>query len=164
MKRKPTKTLTSPVPTLQRLQLDERVRPLRDVLEAGSPPPGGWLRTIRQALGMSIRYVARRIGSYDPTLLRMERAEAKGTVTLNTLRRVANAMDCELVYAIVPRETLQATLLKRATAKATAELSRVAHTMALEKQTPTERAQRGMFEARVQELMAGSPRRLWEDD
>jgi predicted DNA-binding mobile mystery protein A len=158
------KKLLSPVTTMQRLQLDERLRPLRDVVQAASPPPGGWLRTIRQALGMSVRDVARRTGNVVSTLAGIERAEADGTVTLNTLRRVADAMDCDLVYALVPRQTLQSTLINRAIAKATAEMSRVTHTMALEKQTPAEQAQRGMFDARVQELMAGSPRRLWEDD
>jgi predicted DNA-binding mobile mystery protein A len=157
------KTLLSPVTTQQRLQLDEQLRPYRDD-RLPKPPPGGWLRAIRAALGMSASALARRIGTTYQTLQKIERAEAKGTVALNTLRRVADAMDCELIYAIVPRQTLQATLTNRAMVKANAEVSRIANTMALEKQTPTENARIGMFEARVRELMAGSPRRLWEDD
>ena len=155
--------LTSPVIAMRRLQLDERLRPFRSP-ELPTPPPGGWLRAIRIALGMSTSALARRVGIAHTNIAKAERAEVKGTVTLNTLHKIADAMDCDLVYAIVPRQTLQVTLSKRANDKATAELSRVTHTMALEKQTPTSEAQRGILEARIQELLAGSPRRLWDDD
>ena len=155
--------LASPVSTMQRLQLDERLRPFH-VLRSEPPPSGGWLRTIREALGMTARQLARRTGVNSSTIIKAERAEAAGTASLKTLRRVADALDCDVVYVIVPRTTLQATVINRAIEKATAEVSRVAHTMALEKQTPTNQARKSMIEARVQELMAGSPRRLWEDD
>jgi predicted DNA-binding mobile mystery protein A len=151
------------VSAIQRLQLDERLRPFRELLSV-LPPPGGWLRTIREALGMMPQDLARRVGIARPTLLKIEQSEANGTVTLNTLRRVANAMDCELVCLLVPRKPLQQTLTNRAIEKAGAEVARIAHTMALEKQKPTDDAQSAMIQARVQELMSGDPRRLWEDD
>jgi predicted DNA-binding mobile mystery protein A len=87
-----------------------------------------------------------RIGVRPQTIEAMEKSEAAGTIQLNTLRRAAEALDCTLVYALVPKTSLDAVIEARATRLATRELRRVAHTMRLEAQGTDE----ADFESRVQ--------------
>lgn len=70
------------------------------------PPRMGWIRAIRDALGMSGRQPGKRMDVGKMWVGDMERLEATGATTLKTLRRAAEAMDCVLVYALVPKTTL----------------------------------------------------------
>ena len=112
--------------------LDEVLRPVRGCHPA--PPPAGWVNAVRRALGMSERELAARLGVSQPSVHALERSEAAGRARLDTLRRAADALDCDLVYALVPRRPLVDTLTARAHARAREELSRVARTMSLEAQ------------------------------
>ena len=88
-------------------------------------PAKGWIRAIRDALGMTAE---------QPTVHGLETSEADDTIQLKTLRRAAEALGCELVYALVPRATLEDTYNAAAQALARRELGRIDHTMALENQ------------------------------
>src|ERR1700677_319758 len=66
-------------------------------------PSKGWIHTIRQALGVSSGELARRLGTSRQLPLQLEKGEAEDRITLKSLRAVANALDCDLVYAFVPR-------------------------------------------------------------
>src|SRR5688572_19589898 len=85
--------------------------PLRDLQRPGR----GWLRAIREALGVTTRQVARRLGIAQAAYVKAEANEATGAISLKQLRRIAEALDCELVYAIVPRRSLIETVEERAT-------------------------------------------------
>ena len=67
-------------------------------------PPRGWLRAIRDALGMTMQQYAGRLGVSQPRIIALEKSEVEDTVTLGTLRRAAAALDCQLVYAVVPND------------------------------------------------------------
>ena len=71
------------------------------------PPKKGWIRAIKDALGMSGRQLGKRMDVSKMWVGDMERLEATGATTLKTLRRSAEAMDCVLVYALVPKTTLK---------------------------------------------------------
>ena len=116
--------------------LDSRFERLRPSLVLLSRPPQGWLRSVREALGMSQADLAARLGVNQKTVQRLERSEVDRTAQLNTLQHAADAMDCELVYAIVPRRTLQALLDERISQVAAEHLAAVDHTMLLEDQLP----------------------------
>ena len=92
---------------LARLRLDARLQPLRDRQSATAVPRGGWLRVIRQALGMTRNDMAARLGLTSSTIVRIEASEQRETIQLDTLRRAASALDCELVYALIPRQPLE---------------------------------------------------------
>ncbi len=147
---------------LARKNLDKRFAPLQAL--PIDMPSRGWIRAIRDALGMSTTQLARRLGVKQPRIIALERAEANGTASLKTLREAAEAMECTLVYAIVPTKSLDAIMRARAAEKAEAELAHLHHTMTLENQAMTkvdlvqERARL------IDELLAGSTRRLWEDE
>ncbi|MFZ1775426.1 MAG: mobile mystery protein A [Rhizobiaceae bacterium] len=116
-----------------RQRLDHRLQPLNPV-DRFAPPPKGWLRAIREALGMSGAQLGLRLGISPQSIDAMERSEATGTIKLETLRRAAEALDCTLVYALVPNQPLETRMQERARALAVRDLNRIAHTMKLEDQ------------------------------
>lgn len=130
-----------------------------------SAPPAGWLRAVQQALGLSGVQVARRIGVPPQSVAKFERSEADGTIGLSTLRRVAEALECEVVYALVPKQdkTFEDIVQRRAHAIALRELAPVRHTMALEAQSVSKRDDDAMLADLTAELVR-NPRRLWTAD
>lgn len=99
----------SPVRHEERRRLDEVLLSARAARqaqrEAGELLSGGsWLRLIRQTTGIPAKEVARRLSITKWNVFRLEKAERSACIQLSSLRRAAEALDCELVYAIVPRE------------------------------------------------------------
>jgi len=66
-------------------------------------PERGWIHAMREALGVSTGELGRRLGTSRQLPLQFEKAEADDSITLKSLRRVGEALECELVYALVPR-------------------------------------------------------------
>jgi len=97
-------------------------------------PRSGWIAAVRGALGMSQAVLADRLGISGPAVNRLEHAEVQGGITIAKLDQVARALDCTLVYGLVPNSTLEETVLAQATSEATALLGYAARTMALEDQ------------------------------
>lgn len=119
-----------------RSQLDKRFR------ELGPPqryttPVRGWIKAIREALGMSSTQLAKRLKIKQPSLVNIEQSEAKGSIELATLRRVAEALDCTLVYALVPNKPLETMVRDRARTFLRKRREQVEHSMLLENQTVT---------------------------
>src|ERR1700730_5246061 len=77
-------------------------------------PPKGWVRAIRDALGMTTTQLARRIGVSQPRVVELEQSEVSGSITLHSLQRAAEALGCRVVYALVPDKPLEITLRRRA--------------------------------------------------
>lgn len=143
-----------------RHRLDERIAALRPT-DRFAAPPRGWLRAIRDAIGMTGPQLARRLGITAQSVTDFERSETTGTIQLKTLRRAAEAMGCTLVYAIVPNTSLEDLVDARARQVAVASLQRVAHSMALEDQAVTmERAEEQLRKAAES---AARRRDLWDD-
>jgi predicted DNA-binding mobile mystery protein A len=117
---------------LARAALDARLS--RVPLDELAGPKGGWIRAIRDALQMSGEALGRRLGVTHAAISELERNERAGTIRLESLRKVAEALDCTLVYALVPRHGLDATVRTRAEDLVDADLRRVAQSMALEDQ------------------------------
>ena len=98
---------------LVRQQLDKTLTRFDSVFDL-APPSRGWIRAVRNALGMSGRQLAHRLGLTQQSVARMEKDEIAGALTIKTLRRVAESLDCVLVYGIVPRESLESVVHDRA--------------------------------------------------
>ena len=126
-------------------------------------PSRGWLRAIRDALGLTTKQFAKRLGVSQPRIVALEKGEVDETVTLATLRRAAEALDCHLVYVMVPNRPLVDMLRERAEAKADEQLEGVGHTMRLENQALTPRDLKQERERLVTALLTGNPRRLWDE-
>jgi predicted DNA-binding mobile mystery protein A len=115
-------------------QLDRSLEPFR-AAQTIPRPARGWLRAIREAMGISARELAEAVGTSRQLPLQLEKAEADDSITLKSLRKLAGAMDCDLVYALVPREgSMQASIERRARVEATRRVMAVEHSMALEDQ------------------------------
>lgn len=118
---------------LARNRLDDR---LRNIPSPGdlARPHKGWIRAIRDALGMSASELAYRMGVRQQTISDIERSEQLDSIQLKTLERAARAMDCQLVYAFVPNTSLDEAVRTQARRKAAQHLTAVAHHSRLEDQ------------------------------
>jgi predicted DNA-binding mobile mystery protein A len=143
-------------------QLDRSLQPYK-TLQNASRPQKGWVRAIRDALGMSGAQLGKRLGWTRGRISRIEQDEVAGKLTMDTLRRTAEAMDCVFVYAIVPRTTLAETVEQRAHEVAERQSRRVAHTMDLEKQSLTNAELEQEIEREVDRLLQEMPRHLWDN-
>jgi predicted DNA-binding mobile mystery protein A len=82
-------------------------------LQRGSTPRCGWTKTIRLALGMSSKALGVRLGMTAQGVRKLEQGEANGTLSLNTLIRLAHGLDCEVHYMFVPRSSLIEQVLRQ---------------------------------------------------
>lgn len=116
--------------------LDGRLAALRAARVNAAKPARGWLRAVREALGLAQGGVAEKLAVTRQAYADYEAAEARGTITLNSLQRAAEAMECELVYFLVPRETVAASYRELAQRHDPAfkRLRASEHSMALEDQ------------------------------
>src|SRR6266853_372325 len=87
----------------QRQLVEKKIRQWTD-LRGDCVPRSGWIKAVRGALGMNTRQLAKRVGVEQSNITRLEEREPSGNVSLERLARVAKAMNCRLVYAIVPEE------------------------------------------------------------
>lgn len=117
-----------------RAALERDLRRHRDA--PTSAPKSGWIRAVRDALGMSTNDLARRVGLSKARISQIERAERERSLTLDTLERVAAGLGCRVEYVLVPSRPLDDMVREQARAKAAAEIAAVDHTMALEDQRP----------------------------
>lgn len=146
-----------------RRQLDKRLNSLMNS-DSFARPPRGWVRAIREALGMTTAQLGKRIGVTQSRAFDIEKAEVSGRITLDSLERAAHALDCRLVYALVPRQSLESMVEDRAMKLAGQRLQSTSHSMALEAQ----RVDRDDEEVQIRELAKrllekpGSA--LWEDE
>src|SRR4029079_12788268 len=145
--------------TQSRTALDVRFDDMRPIARF-APPVRGWIKAVRQAIGISSARWARRLAVKQPSVIEMEQSEMKGTIQLATLRRAADALDCTLVYVLIPNKTLKTMVRDRARRLARRRLEAVDHTMLLEDQTVS----RKDVESRLNELAEDiDPRSLWDE-
>jgi predicted DNA-binding mobile mystery protein A len=144
-----------------RKNLDKRLYPLMNA-DAFARPPRGWIRAIREALGMTTAQLAARLGIAQPSAVGLEKAEADKAITLQTLERAARALDCTLVYALVPREPLDTLVKERARELARERLRTISHSMALEDQRVGTEDEQAQLERLVQNLFDGPGSALWD--
>jgi len=143
-------------------QLDQRFERLRKVRDILRSPKDGWIRTIRRALGMTVSQMAGRLDVTPGRITQLENQEAAGKATMSSLRKAADALDCELLIVLFPRDSLENRLREKAAERSTAAVLEIAHTMALEQQRPSDSALEAQKEAHVEELLRGPWNRLWK--
>lgn len=141
------------------LQVDEALSRWRDA-KLPARPPAGWIHTVRTALRMSASALARRLDVSERAVRKLEASEAEDRISLGTLRRTAEAMGCELQYALVPRQPLADTLMERAREVAGKEMAPVSHSMSLEDQAVDDR-QRRHLDILARSVLSRSRPDLW---
>lgn len=143
-------------------QIEATLRPYRK-LAGLQPPTRGWVRAVKEALGMTDTQLARRLGlKAKQSIEDMLKYEVSGAIKLQTLRKLAEALDCRLVYALVPRKSLDDIRRERAREVARRMLKPVSHSMMLEDQGVSEKMEQRQLERRIEKLLAGDPKDLWD--
>ncbi len=143
--------------------LDKHFLALR-ALAKTQRPQKGWIRAVRDALGMTSAQFAKRLGVVQSSAVELEQAEARDAITLKRLERAAEALGCRVVYALIPEKPLANTVRERAERLADRQLAAVEHTMRLENQgVPDKRARAKLRQRTIDELLH-SPSRLWDEE
>ncbi|MBO9523127.1 MAG: mobile mystery protein A [Nocardioidaceae bacterium] len=145
-----------------RATLEDRFTAWRDLPARGARPHGGWVRAVREALGMTAADLADRMGVSQPSVTRLEKSERDDAARLETLIRAADALGCDLVYALVPRRPLDDMVTEQARRRALRRVEQVGHTMALEDQAVDDRSLAEKIEALTEFYRTHSG--LWRTD
>ncbi|CAN5532376.1 mobile mystery protein A [soil metagenome] len=126
-------------------------------------PKGGWIRAIRQSLGMSLETLANRIGvKSKSSVYQLEQAEVDGSLTIKRLLNVADALDCDLRIVVVPRVPLSQMVTNQARKKAIEQLTRAGHSMAMEDQEVDRERFEALISSTAGEIRARAGAELWE--
>jgi predicted DNA-binding mobile mystery protein A len=147
-----------------RLLIEQRSNRMKglDRAELREPPAKGWIRSMRVSLSMTTSQLAKRVGVSQPTITEWEQREKDGTITMQTMKRVADAMQCDLVYALVPRKAIHTILEERAKQIVSGSLERVSKSMRLEDQETSESHRTKQAKELVRRLLEEHPKRLWQ--
>lgn len=143
---------------LARRKLDEKLNKIKAL--SFEVPAQGWVKAIRDALGMTTTQLAKKLGVTHPRILQIEKDESN--LSISTLEKTADALGCKLVYALVPKTSLEEMAYNQARKKAIKIMAEVTHNMALEDQTPI--YDKIELEDVIQEFLNGSQARLWDED
>lgn len=151
--------------TKQQLVLDQIDKKLVSFhsLKSVVMPEKGWVNTVRTALKMSLRQLGNKMNFSAQNIKQIEEREANGTISINSLREVANAMDMKLVYGFVSKhESLEQMIEQRAKIVATEIVMRTNNTMTLEdQQNSVSRIEKAITQ-KTAEIKYEMPKYLWD--
>ena len=147
---------------LTRKQLDQRFAPLQ-VSNLREVPRGGWVKTIRQALGMSSRALGNRTGISQSAVSQLEASEEAESITLASLRKLAQGLQCELVYAMIPESSLDEIMRQQAHRRAKSIVESISSSMELENQGVSVEDQNRQIETLARSLLTKSSTGFWDE-
>ncbi|MDQ7017044.1 MAG: mobile mystery protein A [Gammaproteobacteria bacterium] len=131
---------------------------------AGVPVSEGWLKTVRKALGMSGLQLAKRLGVSKGRISQAESAEMSESATLRSMHKMARAMGCRFVYAVIPNQEVEGLIRARAVLKATEQVKAASTQMALEAQSLSDEQLAFEVDRLASELVKAMPSDLWSDE
>lgn len=139
-----------------REQLTHSLKPFSGLAKVGRPH-SGWIKAIREALGMSMAALAGRIGVHKSRISKIEQDEIEGNLTIKTMQKVADGLNCNFVYGFIPRSSLENTVNQHAFLKASKEVDKLMQTMSLEAQDiPDSEREKLLNQITAQILESGS--------
>jgi predicted DNA-binding mobile mystery protein A len=132
-------------------------------LQSVAPPPTGWIKGIRTAIGMSMQQLGNRLSITKQSALEIEQREKEGSITIKSLREAAKALDMQLVYGFVPVEgNLDELINRKAKELATQIVLRTSDTMKLEDQENTKQQIEKAIQERAIAIKNEMPKTLWD--
>jgi predicted DNA-binding mobile mystery protein A len=146
---------------LIREQLDKKITKFKPILNTPIPK-GGWVKTIREALGMSTYDLADKTNLDQSRISRIESSEAKQEIKLSTLHKMADGLGVKFVYGFVPEDDLEAIVREQALTIAKKRLSRINHSMKLELQGLTEKEQEKALSDLIDKILIEEPKNFWD--
>jgi predicted DNA-binding mobile mystery protein A len=143
-------------------QVDRKILKLKKI-EDLTIPSTGWVYTIRQALGMSLRHLGKRMGITAQSVREIEEREKNETISLKVLRQFGQSLDLKLVYGFVPKnESLEAIIDKRAEELAKEIVMRTSISMKLEDQEINPKRLQKAIKEKAIEIKNEMPKYLWD--
>jgi predicted DNA-binding mobile mystery protein A len=132
-------------------------------LQKVAPPPTGWIKAIRNAIGMSMLQLGNRLSITKQSVQDIERREKDGSVTIKALREAARALDMQLIYGFVPNDgSLELLIERKAKELATQIVMRTNNTMKLEDQENTKQRIEKAIQERTTIIKTEMPKTLWD--
>jgi predicted DNA-binding mobile mystery protein A len=144
---------------LIREQLDKKLK----VQFASLYSDKGWIKLIREALGMSTTQLAGKVGINQSRISRLENAEIEGDLKLSSLKKIADGLDMQFVYGFVPKDSLENMVLEQAKKIARKRMKRVNHTMRLEEQELSSDEKSKAFQDLVQKILIEDSKDFWNE-
>ena len=142
-------------------QLDRKIGSLGQFASYSSPQ--GWIHSLRTTLNMSLRQLGNRMDMTPQSVRDIEQREKEGTLTLNTLKHAANALDMHLVYGFIPKDgTLEQMIERKAREMATGIVKRTSTTMRLEDQENSEERIQEAINELAYDIQKEMPKKLWD--
>ncbi|MCX6276332.1 MAG: mobile mystery protein A [Bacteroidetes bacterium] len=143
-------------------QVDNKLLQLKP-MEKIIVPHKGWVSTIRAALKMSLRQLGNRLKISAQSAKEIEQRESNGSITIKSLREVANALDMKLVYGLIPKdESIEKIIDKRANEIAREIVLRTSNTMKLEDQENSNSRIDKAIKSKAEEIKNKMPKYLWD--
>ena len=142
-------------------QLESKFKVLRDYIFV---PEIGWIKTIREAYGMSVGNLADRLNISSPGVVRLEKSEAAKTIKLETLEKIAQALNCDLQYCLVPRVNPEKYLLAEAKRKSALMTEEVVKTMELENQGVSQERKKEIYNRFLEEALSKPQHYVWKKE
>ena len=143
-------------------QLDNKLERFL-VLKNIDIPPKGWIHAVRTAMNMSLVQLAKRLNKTSVSVREIEEREKNKTITLNKLIEVGEALDLQLVYAFIPKESsLEKLIEKRALQVARDIVMRTSHSMKLEDQENRDARLQKAIKDRAEQIKQEMPKYLWD--
>jgi predicted DNA-binding mobile mystery protein A len=146
-----------------RRNLDKKLAALQNV-DLLVRPSRGWIKAIREALGMTTTQLGKRLGVTQSRVIAIEQAEVKKSITLNSLEKAAQAMDCQLVYVLLPKRPLEKQVREQAENLSRKQIEATRHTMTLEAQAIDKADEEELRKRLVEKILEKAGSELWENN
>lgn len=127
------------------------------------PPPTGWIKALRTAIGMSMQQLGKRLSITKQSVQDMEKREKEGSITIKALRETAKVLDMQLIYGFVPNDgSLEALIDRKAKELAMQIVLRTSNTMKLEDQENNKQRIERAIQERAITIKNKMPKTLWD--
>ncbi|WP_299639640.1 hypothetical protein [uncultured Ruegeria sp.] len=144
-------------------QAESKINQAVQMAQAFTKPLGGWIATFQEAIGMSVPVLAERLGVSRNSVYSSIQNEQSGTISLNQLDKMAEAMGGKVIYAIIPREgPVEEIVMAQARKKAKRIIQRTRAHMALEEQTEGLRSEEEMIQELASEITREMSKDFWK--
>lgn len=146
---------------LRREQVDAKLQKLLPLISSDIPTTG-WIKLIRESLGMSTNSLAKKVGLDQSRISRLEQAEIGGDLRLSSLKKLAEALDMKFVYGFIPKSSLEDMVKEQAKKIALDRVAKVSHTMSLEGQKLSTIEEKRMLKDLIQKILVEQPKNFWD--
>jgi len=143
------------------IQLDNQLAKLKALAQTPRPR-SGWLKTIRKTLGLSAKQLGKRLNISQSAVAQIEKNEAEGKATLESMNKLASALNCQFVYALIPHASLKDSVDQQAVKVATQHVLGTARSMSLEDQGTSDAQSQLQIRMIADDLKTRMPGSMWE--